>query len=193
MYSVLIDTVHTCIVTQKTGRIQALMTAMMSLLTAHQCNFPRNKKATCGCICRVKSDNQVQHEIDWDTRTHGDFMKLPPDLVKFVCISFQESETIHFCTECQRDVHKFQCHPSFQSDGDLHDWMNTDFGRKHGHFCCQLALVVVVDSPTKPDKKYQLVGQSTTKETHEHESTLMREWDWSPDYHLVSGNTVIGP
>jgi hypothetical protein len=56
-----------------------------------------------------------------------------------------------------------------------------------------LALVVVVDSPTEPDKKYQLVVQSISKETHEHESTLLREWEWSPDYLLVSGNTVLGP
>jgi hypothetical protein len=56
-----------------------------------------------------------------------------------------------------------------------------------------LALVVVVDSPREPDKKDQLVVQSTTKETHKHESTLLREWEWSPDYHLVSGDTVVGP
>ncbi len=95
----------------------------------------------------------MQCEIDWDTRTHSDLMKLPPDLVKFVCDSFKEGETIHFCMEYQRDVHKFQCHPSFQSDGGIHDWMNIDFKKKHGHFPCWLALVVAVNSPTEPNEK----------------------------------------
>ncbi len=63
----------------------------------------------------------MQYEIECDTRTHSDFLKLPPDLVKFVCDSFKEGATIHFCTEYQRDVHKFRCHPSFQSDGGIHD------------------------------------------------------------------------
>ena len=59
--------------------------------------------------------------------------------------------------------------------------MNIDFGREDGNFPCWLALVVVVESPREPDEKYQLVVQSTTKETHKHESTLLREWEWSPD------------
>ena len=87
----------------------------------HHCNLPRNKKATCGCIWRVKSGKQVQYEIDWDTRTHSDLMKLPPDLVKFVCESFKEGETICFCMAYRRDVHKFQCHLCFQSDSGIHE------------------------------------------------------------------------
>jgi hypothetical protein len=53
----------------------------------------------------------------------------------------------------------------------MYDWMIIDFG-KLGKFPFQLALVVVVDSPQDPDKKYQLVVQSTTKEIKQHESTL---------------------
>ena len=117
----------------------------------------------------------MQYEIEWDTRTHSDFLKLPPDLLKFVCDSFKEHETIHLCTKYQYDVHKFRCHSSINSNGGIHDWMNIDFERKHGYFPCWLALVVVVDSPTEPNKKYQLVVLSTTKETHEYESTLLRE------------------
>jgi hypothetical protein len=63
----------------------------------------------------------------------------------------------------------------------------------HGKFPCRLALVVVVDSPQDPNEKFQLVVQSTTEETKAHESTLLREWKWSPTYHLVSGNTVVDP
>ena len=87
----------------------------------------------------------MQYEIKWDTRTHIDFLKYPPHFVKFVCDSFKKGKTIYFCTEKQHDVHKFRCHQSFQSDGGVHDWMNIDFRKKHGHFPCRLALVVVVD------------------------------------------------
>ncbi len=191
MYSVMIDTFHTCISNTENRENSSTEDSNDELDT--NAIYQRNKKATRRCIHRVKSGKQVQCEIDWDTRTHSDLMNLPPDFVIFVCDSFQEGETIHFCMEYQHDVHKFQCHPSFLSDGGIHDWMNIDFKKKHGHFPCWLALVVAVDSPSEPNEKYQLVVQSTTKETHKHEFTLLREWEWSPDYLLVSGNTVVGP
>jgi hypothetical protein len=40
--------------------------------------------------------------------------------------------------------------------------MIIDFGDQ-GTFPCQLALVVVLDSPKDPEEKYQLVVQSTKK------------------------------
>jgi hypothetical protein len=150
-------------------------------------------QATFGCVRRFKVRKGYQYEVEWETKTRTDFMKLPVELLKFICDSFKEGETIRFCTEYRRDVHKFWCHPSYQSDGAMHDWMNIDFGEEHGHFPCCLALVIVQEEPTDPDEKYQLVVQSATKVNADHESTLLREWDWSPEYLLVSGNSVSGP
>jgi Plavaka transposase len=151
-------------------------------------------QATFGRVRRILVGNKrYQYEVEWETRTRSDFMKLPVELLKFVCDSFEDGETIRFCTEYRRDVHKFRCHPSYQSDGAMYDWMNIDFGEEHGHFPCRLALVIVLEAPTDPDEKYQLVVQSTTRANVEHESTLLREWDWSPEYLLVSGNSVSGP
>jgi hypothetical protein len=70
--------------------------------------------------------------------------------------------------------------------------MIIDFG-KQGKFPYWLALVVVVDSPKDPEDRYQLAVQSTTEEIKHHESTLLREWKWSPTYHLVSCNTIVDP
>lgn len=151
-------------------------------------------QATFGSVSRRRKQGEdlYQYEIIWNTRTHSDLMKLQPDLVKFVCDSFEGTEKVVFCTEYRRDVHTFRCHPCYQSDGPIYDWVVINFGN-HGNFPCRLALVVVVDSPSDPDEKYQLVVQSTTEEIKEHESTLLREWKWSPQYIVVSANTVVAP
>ena len=109
MYSVAIDTVHTRIWDTEDRENSSTEDSDDELDSTNNTNaiYQGSKKATHGYICRVKSGKQVQYKINWDTRTHGDFMKLPPDLVKFVCDSFKEGETIHFCTEYQRDVHQF--------------------------------------------------------------------------------------
>jgi hypothetical protein len=105
----MIDTVHTRIWDTEDRENSSTEDSDDELDSTHNPNaiYQGTKKATHGYIRRVKSGEQVQYEITWDTRTHGDFMKLPPDLVKFVCDSFEEGETIHFCTEYQRDFHKF--------------------------------------------------------------------------------------
>ena len=154
--------------------------------------FQSTGQATFGCVCRVKLGPQYHYEIHWDTRTHKDLLTLPLGLIEFLFNSFKRLQTITFCTEYKRDVHTFRCHPCYQSDGPIYDWMIIDFG-KLGKFPCRLALVVVVDSPQDPEEKYQLVVQSTTEEIKQHESTLLREWKWSPTYHLVSCNTIVDP
>jgi hypothetical protein len=154
--------------------------------------FQSTGQATFGCVRRVKLGPQYHYEIHWDTRTHKDLLTLPLGLIEFLFNSFKRLQTITFCTEYKRDVHTFRCHPCYQSDGPIYDWMIIDFG-KLGKFPCRLALVVVVDSPQDPEEKYQLVVQSTTEEIKQHESTLLREWKWSPTYHLVSCNTIVDP
>jgi hypothetical protein len=191
MYSFMIDTIHTRIWEQPDCDADVPDSHHYDETTRNGI-FQSTGQATFGCVHRVKSSKQLQYKIEWDTRTHSDLLALPLKLIEFVFDSFKESDSITFCTEYKRDVHTFRCHPCYQSDGPIHDWMIIDFG-EHGKFPCRLALVVVVDSPEDPDEKYQLVVQSTTEEIKEHESTLLREWKWSPTYHLVSGNTVVAP
>jgi Plavaka transposase len=194
MYSFIIDSVHARIWESDSSSIEAVeLDEDIDDDDVHNSVYQGTDQATFGCVCRNLIGNRYQYEVEWETRTRSDFMKLPVELLKFVCDSFPEGDTIRFCTEYRRDVHKFRCHPSYQSDGAMHDWMNIDFGTEHGHFPCRLALVIVLDTPTESDEKYQLVVQSTTKVNVAHESTLLREWDWSPNYLLVSGNSVAGP
>ena len=99
---------------------------------------------------------------------------------------------VTICTEYQRDVCTFRCHPCYQSDGPIYDWMEIDFG-DDGIFPCRLAAVVVSKSPDDPTRKtYQLVVQSAIKKTNV-SSVLLTEWTWSPEYHVVSGDTIVGP
>lgn len=202
-YSFIIDTVHTRVWEYQNNHYPHSSLNLLSSTLEEEEGVEDNietsvyqgtDQATFGCVSRNSvGNNRYQYEVEWETRTRTDFMKLPVELLKFVCDSFNDGDTIRFCTEYRRDVHKFRCHPSYQSDGAMYDWMNIDFGEDHGHFPCRLALVIVLDTPTDPDEKYQLVVQSTTKVNVEHESTLLREWDWSPEYLLVSGNSVSGP
>jgi hypothetical protein len=193
MYSFMIDTLHTRIWEDPDYDSDIPdINDVIDMTTADEI-YQGTGQATYGWVSRVKSGKRYQYEIVWDSKTHIDFMTLPQELMEFVCDSYKEVDTITFCTEYKRDVHTFRCHPSYQSDGGIYDWMIIDFG-EFGKFPCRLALVVVVvDTPQDSEEKYQLVVQSTTEEIKEHESTLLREWKWSPTYLLVSGNSVVAP
>jgi hypothetical protein len=55
-------------------------------------------------------------------------------------------------------VHKFQCHPGYQSYGPIAIWLEhiIDFGDQRK--CpCWLALEDIIDSPQDPEEKNQLV------------------------------------
>ena len=70
--------------------------------------------------------------------------------------------------------------------------MNIDFG-DDGIFPCWLSAVVVLKSPDDPTREtYQLVVQSAIKKTNV-SSVLLTKWTWSPEYHCVSGDTIVGP
>ena len=193
MYSFMIDTVHTRIWDgpHSDDDVPDNCASDSSMMT-RDAIFQSTGQATFGCVHRDKLGKKSQYKVDWDTRTHTDLLTLPIALMEFLFDSFKGEDKITFCTEYKRDVHTFRCHPCYQSDGPIYDWMIIDF-EGHGKFPCRLALVVVVDSPQDPNEKFQLVVQSTTEETKAHESTLLREWKWSPTYHLVSGNTVVDP
>ena len=174
MYSYMIDTIHTRI-WDKAICDSDLPDSHHDDETTRNGIFQSTGQATFGCVCRIKLGKQCWYKIEWNTRTHSDLLTLPLELIVFVLDKFEGLDSITFCTEYKRDVHTFRCHACYQSDGPIHDWMIIDFG-EHGKFPCHLALVVVVDSPEDPDEKYQLVVQSATEESKEHESTLLREW-----------------
>ena len=195
MHSKMIDTVHTRIwgedPTLPNNRNDTVDIDRNAL-------YQGTGQATFGWVSRVKVGKCYQYKIAWDTKTHLDLMKLPPNLMEFVCNSFPECKKIEFCTEYQRghqpdDVHTFRCHPSYQSDGAIYDWMIINFGEEHGNFPCRLVLVVVLDPPEDPDEKYQLIVQCTTEKVPEHESNLLREWKWSPEYTIVPANAIVAP
>ena len=165
-----------------------------STQTAYTQHIDRN----IGCYSYVVMRSQVLSRhgapvVPCHPSVHEDGNVIPPELIQFVCSSFKEMDKVVFCTEYKRDVHTFRCHPCYQSDGPIYDWVVINFGKELGNFPCRLALVVVVDSPHDLEDKYQLVVQSATEEVTEHASVLLREWKWSPEYHLVSASTIVGP
>ena len=193
-YSYMIDSVHTRI--WESDTLHTHIWEESDVKENEKCPdsiYQGTDQATFGSVCRSKVGTRLQYEVEWQTRTRTDFMKLPLDLLKFVCDNFPDGDRVRFCTEYRRDVHKFRCHPSYQSDGSMYDWLHIDFGSKFGHLPCRLCLVIVLDTPSEPDEKYQLVVQSATKENKNHSSSLLTEWDWSPKYWLVSANSVVGP
>ena len=152
-------------------------------------------QATFGSVSRVqKNGEKCGYHVSWKTRTHMDVMKLPPKLLEFLCDEFKETATVRFCTEYKREDHTFRCHPCYQSDGPIYDWMKIDFGpgRNGGVLPCRLAAVVLVESPKDPNEKFQLVVQSVSKKTGV-QSALLTEWYWSSTYYAVSPNTIVAP
>ncbi len=193
MYSFMIDTIHTRIWDgpHSDDDVPDNCDVDSSMMTRDEI-FQSTGQAMFGCVHRDKLGKEYQYKVDWNTRTHTDLLTLLIALMEFLFDFFKGVDKITFCNEYKRDVHTFRCHPCFQSDGPIYDWIIIDF-EGHGKFPCCLALVVVADSPQDPNEKFQLIVQSTTEEIKAHKSTLLREWKWSPTYHLVSGNTVVDP
>ena len=53
-------------------------------------------RATFGSITRVNIGAQRHYEIDWSCRTRNDLLHLPPELIQFVCSSFEEMDKVVF-------------------------------------------------------------------------------------------------
>ena len=104
------------------------------------------------------------HKYDWDTRTNLDLRKVPIELLRFLGNEF--GNHVRFCTEYRRGIYTFRCHPCYQSDGPIFDWMLIRFEGYDDDFPCRLAAVVineVFDILDIEAKRYKLVVQSTTK------------------------------
>ena len=83
-------------------------------------------KATIGILTRNASN--VLH-VRWDTKTQATLMQLPLPLLEFVWNTF--GPQVRMCTEYIRDQYTFRCHPAYQSDNPIFDWMNVKFIVEH--------------------------------------------------------------
>ena len=119
-----------------------------------------------------------------------------PRLLQFLCDTFLVggATTVQFCTEYKANGQTFRCHPCYQSDGAIYDWMKIDFGEPHGIRPSRLAAVVIVESPNHQvqDSQVKLVVQSVTEMTGV-QSVLLMEWYFDDTYHSVSPDRIIAP
>ena len=90
------------------------------LQTAGQATF-----ATVTCVFGVPQANARRYKVVWHSCTDLQLLRLPTALLKFVTDHFGHSVTL--ATEYVRHIYTFQCHPAYQSDGAIYDWMNVKF------------------------------------------------------------------
>jgi hypothetical protein len=148
-------------------------------------------KATFGRIHRQILDGSGRIHVEWSTKTNINFMHISLELTQFILDLFPDKPFVNICTEYTRDIHTFRCHPNFQSDGPIYDWLNIDFV-KYGICPCRLAAVVVLDNDVAEEDRYQLIVQCGLRKTGVR-STLLTEWIWSPKYECVSSNSIHSP
>ena len=137
-------------------------------------------------------DEQLQYQLVWKTSTHKDLMQLPLMLMQFICHHF--GRHVQLCTEYVREEFVFRCHPCYQSNGPIFDWMNVVFEHKTNksktQTCpCRLAAVVL---HTTNEDRFQLVVQCAQNRTGR-DSVLFQEWHWSKQYSVISPATIEGP
>ena len=136
----------------------------------------------------VTRQTETCFHVSWSSTTSVTKLNLPVKLLTFLCDTF--GDTVRCATEYVREQYTFRCHPSYQSDGPIYDWMKVMFdGEPPMSYPCRLAIVVILDSPTDP---YQLVVQSATERTYR-DSTLLYEWTFAQDYYVISPDSIEGP
>ena len=190
-HSFLIDVIYSCVwdgEAPEEGLDNSQSTAMLEGIKES------TGQATFGFLTRHYIDGEMNHDVKWSTRTNVDKMKISNELSMFVFDTFADNGGgVTICTEYQRDAYTFRCHPCYQSDGPIYDWINIDFGDDGIFPCCWLSALVVLKSPDDPTREtYQLVVQSAIKKTNV-SSVLLTEWTWSPEYQFVSEDTIVGP
>jgi hypothetical protein len=136
----------------------------------------------------VTRQTETCFHVSWSSTTSVTKLNLPVKLLTFLCDTF--GDTVRCATEYVREQYTFRCHPCYQSDGPIYDWMKVMFdGEPPMSYPCRLAIVVIMDSPTDP---YQLVVQSATERTYR-DSTLLYEWTFAQDYYVISPDSIEGP
>jgi len=134
----------------------------------------------------VDNTGAINFNVHWTSRTKKELLTVPMPLLAFLYKTF--GTQVSFCTEYRRAEHIFRCHPCYQSDGPVYDWMKIRF--EDDCYPCRLAAVVICnDNSSEP---YQLVVQCTTQKTGT-KSVLFTEWYMSEAYYVVSPNTIEAP
>ena len=85
-------------------------------------------------------------------------------------------------------LHEFtsQCHPCYQSDGAIYDWMKVLFSDGIS-YPCRLSAVIM-----ETDFSYKLVVQSAKERTRT-KSALLTEWTWNDQYYVISPESIVAP
>ena len=112
-------------------------------------------------------------------------MTLNSELMHFLTHHFGPQVSI--CTQYQREQFIFRCHPNFQSNGPMYDWLKIRFD--DDIYPSKLACVVNTPDAEEP---VQLVVQCAVKRTGI-KSAIFTEWTWSPEYYIVSPDTIHAP
>ena len=134
------------------------------------------------------SNSWEKQFITWHTSTDTERMGKPKALMEFLLLTF--GNPVRFCTEYVHAEHTYRCHPCYQSDGPIFDWMKANFDGTL--YPCRLAAVVVSDTDLSASKQWYLVVQRATKQTNGN-SVLLTEWLWSPTYYVISPNYIAAP
>ena len=125
-------------------------------------------------------------EVQWISKTKEEYLTLPEALMEFMHKKF--GREVHFCTEYRREEYTFRCHPAYQSNYPMYDWMIVRFDT--GLFPCRLALVIILDNA--PNDPYRLIVQCTTEPTG-WGSVLLTEWFMSDTYYVISPESIEAP
>lgn len=128
---------------------------------------------------------EFRYEVRWQTTSNLANLELDPFLITYLCSEFGDDVCI--CTEYVRDLYTFRCHPCYQSDGPIYDWLKIVFD--DGSYPCRLASVVITNDINTP---YKLIVQSTTTRTGI-SSTLLTEWHWAATYYTIDPDCIEGP
>ena len=151
---------------------------------------PKNTgRATFATVTRVNSSDEnlkADSVITWKSATNIERMGKPQALMTFLLERF--GSPVRFCTEYVHAKHTYRCHPCYQSDGPIYDWMKASF--EGIVYPCRLAAVVVCDKDHT--EQWHLVVQRATKKTNVR-SVLLTEWWWSPTYYAISPNAIVAP
>ena len=118
--------------------------------------------ATHGVLtCRGDPTTPSSYLMSWQTATDLSRMHLPFLLLHFLCQTF--ANPVRICTQFMLNKIIFRCHPSFQSDGPIHDWMKVKIG--NDTIPCRLAAVVMLCEDNAKTQRLRLVVQRATKRT----------------------------
>jgi hypothetical protein len=153
---------------------------------------PNTGRATFATVSRCDHPHipySKQIRVQWHTETDTARMDPPFALSKFMLEQF--SNPVRFCSEFQIGNNIFRCHPSFQSDGAMYDWMKADF--RGTVYPCRLAAVIVsTDDDVNANDCLKLVVQRTTCATGIN-LVLFTEWLWSNKYNVIVPSNVQSP